>query len=244
MSKPRILTLDIETSPNMSYTWGMWQQNVATNQLIQPTEMLTVAAKFLGERSVWYGEMRYDDKPLNTLHNLMEEADMIVGYNSDKFDLRHINREFAQANLSPVRPVPTVDLLKVVKKNFLFPHNRLDYVAGVLLDERKLETGGFDLWTGYMSGDNRARRLMKKYNVQDVRLTEKLYLRLRPYVSNHPYLSGTEVDFGDEPVYTCPSCGGNHIADQRQRRTRCFAIRQNRCASCGHWFDGKRKKLT
>ena len=35
MSAPRILLLDIETAPNKVYVWGMWNQNIAANQVVE-----------------------------------------------------------------------------------------------------------------------------------------------------------------------------------------------------------------
>lgn len=239
----KILTLDIETSPHQGYSFQVWQTNIAPGQIIAPTQMLTWSAKWKGARKCIFRKWT-DGDFLDKLHELLNEADIIVTYNGDKFDLRHINREFLEAGLFPTRPVASVDMLKVVKKHFAFPHNRLDYVASRLLGETKLETGGFDLWTAFMSGDRKAERLMERYNKRDIVLTEKLYIKLLPWITNHPYALDYEVDIGDENVdYRCPACGSRAIERQRPRRTRCYAIRVNRCTVCGSFHDGKRKKL-
>jgi uncharacterized protein YprB with RNaseH-like and TPR domain len=102
--------------------------------------MLSFAAKWLGDRQAQtVYRTCYDDDMHVVLHRLLYAADMVVTYNGDKFDLRHINREFAERGFVPPRPIPSVDLLKVVKKQFAFPHNRLDYVAQRLLGDCKLE---------------------------------------------------------------------------------------------------------
>ena len=46
----RILMLDIETTPDKVYTWGIWNINVGINQIIEPGGLLCFAAK-------WYGQM-------------------------------------------------------------------------------------------------------------------------------------------------------------------------------------------
>lgn len=240
----KILTLDIETSPHEAYAFNVWQQNIAPGQIITPTGMMTYAAKWLDERQPVYRTWTDPDFH-DTLHDMLNEADLVIGYNHDKFDLRHINREFVERGYLPTKPVPTVDMLKVVKKRFNFPHNRLDYVAQRILGETKLETGGFELWPAFIAGDEKAKRLMKKYNIKDTVLTEKLYVKLRPWIWNHPYMAGSDVVIDDSDlIYSCPTCGGTHIDRSRQRRTRCFAIRVNNCRDCGAWFDGKRKKLS
>ena len=239
----RILTLDIETSPHEAYAFQVWQANIAAGQIKKPTEMLTWTAKFLDKKKSVFRDWNAPDF-LTKLHEMLDDADIVVGYNQQKFDIRHINREFVQAGLSPTRPMPQIDMLRVVKQQFLFPHNRLDYVCGILLNETKLETGGFDLWPAFLRGDKKAEAVMRKYNIRDVVLTEKLYLHLRAWVKNHPNVGIFDVRFFDEPKdYTCEACGSHNVELKRPRRTRCFAIRVVRC-ECGHYQDGARKKLS
>ena len=241
-----ILTLDIETAPSEAYAWQMWQTNIAPIQLIAPGYMLSWAAHWKGERKkdMLYRSVWDEEDFVVALHDLLNQADALVGYNLDKFDLRHINREFVQIGLTPTRPTPTIDLYKVVKKNFDFPHYRLDYVAQRLLGKSKLDTGGFELWPAFMRREAQALTKMKKYNIQDVSITEELYEYLLPWVRNHPYVGGGDIYIPDEDtVYECPACGSVNTHKERPRRTRCFGIRVVRCGSCGAWSDGRRKKL-
>ena len=48
----KILLLDIETSPNTAHVWGIWQQNISINQLLESSEILCFAAKWLGEKDI------------------------------------------------------------------------------------------------------------------------------------------------------------------------------------------------
>lgn len=238
-----ILTLDVETSPIEGYVWSAWQQNVGPDRILTPTKILSYATKWLGSKAVTY-RTYLDEDFLEVLHTQLNNADITLGYNHESFDHRHINREFLLAGLPPTRPLPMIDMLKVVKQRFHFPHNSLLYVASKVLGETKLETGGFGLWPAFMAGDPKAMRIMRKYNIQDTRLTEKLYLKLRPWVRNHPYTQPITANFTDEVSnYSCPACGSLHIELLRPRRTRCFAIRVVSCKTCGHFHDGARKKL-
>ena len=238
----KILTLDIETSPNKGWAFNVWQNNMLANQIIEPTKMLTWAAKFLGKKVEY---RTFEDPDFHTkLYDMWNHADAIVTYNGDKFDLRHIKREFVTHKFPPPRPPASIDLIKTVKQNFCFPHNSLAYVGSKLLGETKLETGGFDLWPSFMDGDPKARRVMERYNKKDTTLTEKLYLYLRPWIKNHPYLNELPAHLGDEDYeYECPACGSWDTEHKRPRRTRCFAIRLVSCNKCGHWADGTRKKM-
>ena len=241
----RILTLDIETSPHDVWSFNVWKTNIAPVHIKEPTKMLTWAAKFHDHKRIYYKTFR-DDDFLSTLHDLLDQTDIIVTFNGDKFDLPHVNREFLAAGFAPPRPLSSIDLLTVVRRRFKFPHNRLDYVASVILGESKLETGGFELWPAFMAGDSKAKRVMKRYNIGDVRLTERLYAAVKPWITNHPYTGEIPFDFIDDSAqdYTCPACDARAaLVLRRPRRTRCFAIRLIRCTACGTWAEGKRRKI-
>ena len=179
----KILLLDIETTPLQVYTWGLWDQNIGINQIIKSTEMLCFGAKWLGQKSVTFKSVHHDGKKgmLEELHKLMEEADVLVGWNSAAFDHKHINREFLENKMAPPAPTKDLDLMTIVKANFQFPSNKLDYVAQKLGVGSKVKHSGFELWIKCMDGDDKAWREMKKYQIQDVQLLDSLYDILLPW---------------------------------------------------------------
>lgn len=179
----KILLLDIETTPLQVYTWGLWDQNIGINQIIKSTEMMCFGAKWLGQKSVTFKSVHHDGKKamLEELHKLMDEADVLVGWNSASFDHKHINREFLENGMVPPSPVKDLDLMTVVKANFQFPSNKLDYVAQKLGVGSKVKHSGFELWIKCMDGDDKAWREMKKYQIQDVQLLDSLYDILLPW---------------------------------------------------------------
>lgn len=179
----KILLLDIETTPMQVYAWGLWDQNISIDQIIKPTEMLCFGARWLGKKQVIFKSVHHDGKKgmLEELHKLMEEADVLVGWNSAAFDHKHINREFLENGMQPPSPVKDLDLMSVTKANFQFPSNKLDYVAQRLGVGAKVKHSGFSLWLRCMDGDDKAWREMKKYQVQDVNLLVDLYYHLLPW---------------------------------------------------------------
>jgi len=179
----KILYLDIETTPIKAWVWGLWDQNVAINQIIEPTEMLCFGARWHGKKNVIFKSVHHDGKKtmLEELHKLMDEADVLVGWNSAAFDHKHINREFLENGLQPPSPVKDLDLMSVVKANFQFPSNKLDYVAQALGVGAKVKHSGFQLWIDCMEGNDKAWKEMKKYQLQDVNLLVDLYDILLPW---------------------------------------------------------------
>lgn len=180
----KILLLDIETTPMKVYTWGLWDQNIGINQIIEHTEMMCFGAKWLGKKQVTFKSVHHHGKKemLETLHAMMNEADILVGWNSAAFDHKHIRREFLEAGLTPPAETKDLDLMSIVKSNFLFPSNKLDYVAQKLGVGAKVKHSGFELWIDCMDGKDKAWREMKKYQIQDVELLDKLYKKLLPWL--------------------------------------------------------------
>lgn len=167
------------------YTWGLWDQNIGINQIIKSTEMLCFGAKWLGQKKVIFRSVHHDGKKamLEELHKLMDEADVLVGWNSAAFDHKHINREFVENGMAPPSPVKDLDLMSVTKANFQFPSNKLDYVSQKLGVGAKVKHSGFELWLGCMEGDSKSWGEMKKYQIQDVQLLDNLYKILLPWFS-------------------------------------------------------------
>jgi ribonuclease D len=76
---------------------------------------------------------------------------------------------------------------------------------------------------------------MGKYCKQDVKLLEKLYLKVRPFIKNHPHLG--------KAAHECGACNSNHVQSRGYRRTKYFRIQRLQCQACGQWQDGKREKI-
>lgn len=190
----KTLFLDIETTPMQVYAWGLWDQNISIDQIIKSTEMLCFGARWLGEKKVIFKSVHHDGKEamLEALHELMDEADVLVGWNSAAFDHKHINREFLENGMTPPSPVKDLDLMSITKANFLFPSNKLDYVAQKLEVGAKVKHSGFKLWLDCMAGNNKAWKEMKKYQIQDVELLVDLYDILLPWFVTSGRVSSKE----------------------------------------------------
>lgn len=232
----KILILDIETKPTKAYIWRAWDENTSPEKVIEPGGLLCWSAKWVGKpERIFYsewGDGRH--QMLNELHKLLNEADAVVTYNGDKFDLPIINGEFLLAGFKAPAPLTSIDVIKHVKK-FGFLMNRLAYVGPLLDVGRKLKHEGFGLWVGVMNGDIKAQARMRRYNIQDVVLLERLYKKILPFIKNHPHL-------GDNK-HECGACGSNHIQSRGFSRTKYFKTQRLQCQSCGSWSQGTRKKI-
>lgn len=237
----KLLTIDLETSPNLADVWGLWQQNVSLSQLRESTRMLCFAAKWYGDKKVHYFSEHHDGKEtmVCAAWTMLNAADAIIHFNGKRFDTPHLNREFVEAGLTPPSPYRQIDLCDVVKRVFRFPSNKLEYVSKRLGLEGKLHHTGQQLWTDCMAGDDKAWNLMRRYNKQDVVTTEQLYDRLLPWIpaSMHP-----NVALYDEEVLTaCPRCGSTNIKKDGFAFTALSMFQRYECTDCHTWSRGGKK---
>jgi hypothetical protein len=232
----KILVIDIEWRPALAYVWRMWDQNIQPDMLIEHGGMLCFSAKWVGDKDfLFYSEWKDGRVGMaKAARRLLIEADAVVTYNGDKYDLPKITGEIMLAGLNPPPPVASIDLIKAVKK-FGYNMNRLAYIGPLLGLGGKIKHQGFNLWKEVMAGDPKAQKTMEKYCIQDVRLTEKLYHKVKPFIRNHPHLGTVR--------HECPVCDSKKSQKRGFRTTRCYKIQQNSCNSCGHWFETTRMKI-
>lgn len=226
----KILTIDIETRPSLAYVWGLWDQNVGLNQVEEFGTVISWAAKWHGEKKVYFASDHHDghEAMVKQAWELLDEADAVVGYNSKAFDMKHLNREFVLAGYPPPSPYVDIDLMNVVKQRFRFTSNKLQHVATELGIGSKLQHDGFDLWLRCMKNDNKAWSVMKKYNMQDVVLTEKVYERLLPWIKNHPHRGL----YGGNPN-ACPRCEHPDVVKRGFAHTPTATYQIIHCKKCG-----------
>lgn len=240
MSDPgmKILTLDIETAPNTAHVWGLFKQTVSLNQLLESSYVMSFAAKWYHEKKVQFFSVHKDpEEMLAKAHELMSEADAIVTWNGESFDIPILNKELWLAGYAPPAPSKQIDLLRVVKRRFRFVSNKLQYVATVKGLEGKLQHAGHEMWVKCMSGDAKAWRMMEKYNKQDVVITEQLYDELKPWIG--PGLNA-QLFVDDEAV--CPGCVSLDLRREGFVILSTGRYQRYQCRACGLWSRSTRRQ--
>lgn len=233
----RILLYDIETSPIISYNWGIWEQNAI--EVIDDFQILTVAWKWLDEKRVhvvgqddlkgYKPGVNNDLEVVKALHKLFDEADVVVAHNGDQFDQKVSQARMMVHGMNPPAPYKQIDTKKVAKKYGRFTSNKLDDLGKGIGLGQKLDTGGFKIWKGCLAGEKKSWAKMKKYNKQDVVLLEQLYLHLRPWISNHP-----SVALANGLAEACPKCGKGPMRPHKKRKLANTTWKmQYQCENCG-----------
>jgi len=210
---PKILLFDVETSFYHFVGWGTYKQYIQHYQITEHQYIISWAAKWLYDENVQSdvvtpeeSKNRDDRRILKSIHKLLDEADIVVGHNGDRFDLRKLRWRFISQGMAPPSPFKIIDTLKVARREFFAPSYKQDFLTKYFKLENKIQTD-FQLWVDCEAGIPEKLEEMVEYNRHDVMGLEELYLKIRPYIHNHPNLG---VLMEDD---ICPTCGSKHLQE-------------------------------
>lgn len=236
-NEPRGLVWDLETSPIISYNWGIWEQNAI--EVIEDYQVLSVAWQWVGEKKVHcvgqddmpgYLPGVNDDKELmKVIWKLLDECDYEVAHNGDSFDVKKVNTRFMVHGMPPPSPYKQIDTKKIAKRVAGYTSNRLKDLARDLHVSQKGDPGGFGTWKGCLAGDPLAWARMKKYNRQDIPPLMDLYLKFRAWDK-----TGVAMNVLKKEWSACPKCGKPDMRPGgKYYSTKTGLYQYFRCASCG-----------
>lgn len=241
----KILILDIETAPETAYIWKRFKETVGQTQIKEPGYLLCMSWKWMngtvkniglfGGRS-WNRGNRTDDwAVVKKAHELLCEADIVVGHNVKSFDLATLNARFIAYGLPPPTPYKVCDTLEVLKKKLRLPSNSLESAShyfGIAIKEKQ----PFTLWRDCMNGIESAWKTLVTYCNHDVDVVEELYIKLIPWVDLHPNM-GLYAEDGTKVV--CPKCGSVSLHRRGIQRTTVHVYQRYQCNECGGWSRGR-----
>lgn len=234
---PKILIYDIETSPIMAWIWRPGTKlNVSHDMIVdgQQTDIICICYKWHGEKKVhsldWGLKKQDSSKMIEEFSKVIEQADVVLAHNGDKFDLKHINTQRLLKNQKPIMWPTSEDTLKMVKKHFNFSSNRLDYLARILVGGGK-DRMAFRDWVDIVQyKKEKALKKMIKYCKKDVELLDKVFTRIKPYVD----LKVNRSLIANNNREGCPNCGSLELRKRGFTITRAGKYQRYQCKSCGH----------
>ena len=168
----KVLTFDIETMGEFLGNGDFSNQEVTV----------------VGVHNSETGELTsYLKEDLPKMWPLFESADVIVGYNSDHFDIPILNRYYA----GDLTKIKSVDLLKEVK-NVLGRRLKLDYIAEATLGKKK-SGNGMEAVVWWKQG---LKEKVRDYCLDDVRITNAIY----EYAKKHGSLKYKDYESGPREI--------------------------------------------
>lgn len=248
---PKVLIFDIETSPIEAYVWGLFDNNVALNQIKSDWYVLSWSAKWLGDppSKVMYMDNRNnkdltdDKKVLEGIHKLLDEADIAISQNGVSFDTKKLNARFAINKMPPPSPYRQIDTLKIARKYFKFTSNKLEYLTDKLCTKYKklkhAKYSGFSLWSECLKGNLKAWKEMEKYNKYDVLSLEELYTKLMSWDESINF----QVYRDETSNFNCV-CGSSSFISNGFKYTNTGKYQRVRCVNCNKTYSKKQNLLS
>lgn len=245
MTDTKILLWDIEASMAKVYTYDLFKPLIGYKDVIEPSRMIAFSAKWKGKRGVLFESEYHSSRKemLEALHALLDEADIVVGYNIKRYDIPWVNGEFIVEGMTPPSPYKVIDLYQLVKTHSRFLSKKLDYVSGRLLDDHKKQYSMAEMWriVDNPATDDETRRKewnrMRTYAKKDTALLDPLLDELLPWVKM-PHPVSTDAEHG----VTCHNCGSSDLQRRGFALTLVGRYQRFRCSSCGAWFRGVKRE--
>lgn len=247
---PKVLLFDIETAPILAHVWGLWDNNVALNQIISDWHVLSWSAKWLNDppSKVMYMDQRNaknieDDKVLlQGIWDLLDQADVVITQNGKNFDTKKLNARFVINKMQPPSSVKHIDTKVIASKIFGFSSNRLEYMTDKLCTKYKklkhTEFPGHEMWKECLNGNQDAWKAMEKYNKYDVLSLEELYHKLIPWDNSLNFNL-----YHDEEDHVC-KCGSTSFIKNGFYYTSSGKFQKHKCKSCGAEHRDKQNLFT
>ncbi len=216
--KGQRLVFDIEVSPAIYWLWkGGYGINVPTSNLIEEPKVICISYKWEGEKKTHHLQWntKQDDKAmLKAFILIMQEAGVLIGHNSDSFDIKWLRTRCLYHRLPCPPDFITIDTWKQAKKYFRFQGNGLKYVARFLrLKKGKIETEeNAGLWKKVVfEKSSKAMKEMIRYCDRDVDVTTEVYEAFIPYTG--------AVGHKGRSMQDCAHCGSSNTKWEKDRTT-------------------------
>lgn len=257
---PSMLVIDIETTPNLAWTWGHYQQNIIDIEKywwmlsfayawydLTTDKIREVGFVGLNEDPEFYSDSDNDRFVVDRMWSLLDQADIVIGQNSKSFDVKKFNARAIIHGYTPPSPYQQIDTKRAASEVGQFGSNSLKHLARQLGIALKEENRGFPMWREAMAGEDVAWAEMEHYNKADIVATAQLYSRLRPWMSgaNHPNLGLYIASEG----MVCTRCGnkekefgGQGFQYRGNRVTNASLYKSVRCNKCGGYSREYRRQ--
>jgi uncharacterized protein YprB with RNaseH-like and TPR domain len=232
------LFFDIETSPNICYSWRIgYKISLGFENIIDERKIICISYKWEGSdkiHSLTWDKHLCDRQMLIDFIEVANQADELIAHNGDRFDIKWIRTRCIYHRIPMFPNYRTLDTLKKAKSGFNFNSNRLDYIAQFLGVGAKVKHSGFDMWKGVMKGDKEALKEMVNYCEGDIIVLEDVFLTMQNYIKPNTHNGVLNNNF----KYSCPTCGSEHTTLVKNNVTAMGTIKRlMSCNDCDYHYE-------
>ena len=232
------LFFDIETSPNIVYSWRIgWNLTITPDNIIDERKIICISYKWENEdkiHSLKWDKNQCDKQMLIDFIKVANQSDEMIAHNGDRFDIKWIRTRCIFHRVPMFPQYKTLDTLKKAKSGFNFNSNKLDYIAKFLGVGAKIKHSGFDMWVQVMKGDKEAMQEMVTYCEGDIVVLEDVFLTMQNYIKTNTHAGVINNNL----KYSCPSCGGEHPILLKNNVTSMGTIKRlMECGDCEYTYE-------
>lgn len=226
----RRLFFDIETSPCVGWFWRPgYNLNLDYNNILDNAKIICICYKWEGNSktySLTWDSKKNDKKMLRDFIKVLNQANEVIGHNSDKFDIKWLRTRCLIHGIDMMPDYTSIDTLKEARKGFNFPSNRLDSIGRYTGVGKKIKTTG-ELWYDTcFKNDRNALGKMVRYCIRDVVLLERVYKKMHNFIK-------PKFRF-DTDKNGCPRCGSEDLKLNANKISAAgVRYRQMQCCKCG-----------
>lgn len=241
---PEIIVFDLETMPDLTEALKVWPQlSDYPGKTLRATitSIICFGYKYLGEKQThcinawdfpeWKKNKNNDKRLVKAAYDILSKADAIVTQNGKRFDWKYLQTRLLKHGFPPLHHIPHIDTKALASQNLFSFNNRLGYMGEWMVNDKKLDHQGWDLWVDVYNDKNAAKKLMTKYCKQDVALTEKVFNKLRPFATNLP-----NHNLWSDDKRVCPTCGNKSLKSYGWRHTKTKSYQRLRCRKCNSFM--------
>lgn len=177
-----------------------------------------------------------DKKLVTAIYDRLVQADMWVTHNGNWFDVPFLNSRLLRAGHAPLPRIPHFDTCDLAFKRLKIK-NSLEAVGEFLHCKGTKHKVSFDEWVRAYAGNKKSLAKIVHHCVNDVKLTEQVYVKLRPMGFKHP-----NIALINEDGTQCPICGKKNTLQSRGwLPAQVNKAKRYQCRSCGAWSHGSYK---
>jgi len=246
---PRILLFDIETRmmtvSQQVYSLKQYSTYLPHKSVTEPVKIVCLSWKWLGDNhissvSVLGDSARFsadhsdDYFVVSVLRELLDAADIAVAHNGNGFDLKMAKTRMMAHGMDPIKDPVMIDTLTASRAIGRPESHSLSYLCRYFGLDAKDDSPD---WKSVWSGDIQAIKDCERYCRQDVRALEALYLKIRPWIKNHPNLA---LHIRNQHHMACPSCNSENFQKRGTSTRKTGLFQRFHCNNCGTQFYNKK----
>lgn len=236
MKHPKVLFFDIETTPVRAWVFRTGEQYIDHEKILTGDKfnIICIGYKWGHEKKAHvlrWSKNQSSVQMIKDFEKIVNQADLVIGHNVDKFDIKMINAQRLIEGLPPILWPTSEDTLKQFRKHFYLPSHRLDYLSKLLGGTGK-DKMHFQDWVDIRTKNcPKALNKMMKYCKRDVLELERVYNKAQKHFKPKLLLTREKG--------LCPRCTSNDLIAHGISYTSRGPKQRYSCKACDYRFVGE-----